>query len=149
MNASVETARRCQRGFQSAIPPKRCSARQRDFRLFQRDTLLRLGDEIVEAAIETWDRFVKIRNSQAPLQEKPFEAIDVCVRKIAADVVRLRLIGAHDTSQRCIELRDAIWLLPCLVADEGACRQPERRDGHWPRTQFETCWSGSTECWSG
>jgi hypothetical protein len=87
---------------------ERKNQRERDFRLFQRDTLLRLGDEIVEAAIETWDQFVKIRHSQASLQERPFEAIDVWVRKIAANVVRLRLIGAHDTSQRCIELRDAI-----------------------------------------
>jgi hypothetical protein len=70
--------------------------------------LLRLGDEIVEAAIETWDHFVKIRNSQDPLPEDVFAAIDRWVRNIAANVVRLRLIGVHDTSQRCTELRDKI-----------------------------------------
>lgn len=45
---------------------ERKNERERDFRLFQRDTLLRLGDEVVEAAIETWDVFVKLRNSFDP-----------------------------------------------------------------------------------
>jgi hypothetical protein len=87
---------------------ERQNERDRDFRLFQRDKLLHLGDDIVEAAIETWDQLVKIRNSPDPLPENAFQEIDRWGRKIAANVVRLRLIGAHDTSQRCIELRDAI-----------------------------------------
>jgi hypothetical protein len=87
---------------------ERQNERERDFRLFQRDKLLDLGDEIVEAAIETFEQFCKIRNSPNHLPEEPFGEIDVWVRKIAANVVRLRLIGALDTSQRGIELRDAI-----------------------------------------
>ncbi|ORV09831.1 hypothetical protein AWB95_16490 [Mycobacterium celatum] len=86
----------------------RQNERQRDYRLFQRDTLLRIGDEVVEAAIETWDQFVTIRNSPAPLRDEPFKEIAVWGRKIAGNVVRLSLIGAHETSQRCIELRDAV-----------------------------------------
>jgi hypothetical protein len=87
---------------------ERQNERDRDFRLFQRDTLLRLGDETVEAAIETFDEYEKIRYSQQPLPPEPFREIDVWIRKIAANAVRLRLIGAHDSSQRCIALRDAI-----------------------------------------
>jgi hypothetical protein len=41
-------------------------ARERDFRSWQRDTLLRLGDEIVEAAIEAPDEILKICNSYDP-----------------------------------------------------------------------------------
>jgi hypothetical protein len=53
-------------------------------------------------------RNFKIRDSRDPLPEEPFEEIDVWGKKIAANVVRLRLIGTHDTSDRCIVLRDAI-----------------------------------------
>lgn len=82
--------------------------RERDFRLFQRDKLLRLGDEIVEAAIEVGHQFNDMHNSRDPLPEGVFREVDVWGRKIAANVVRLHLIGARETSQRCIELRDAI-----------------------------------------
>jgi hypothetical protein len=87
---------------------ERQSQRERDYRLFQRDKLLSIGDDIVEAAIETWDQFRKLRNSPDPLSGAPFQDIDAWNRKIAANVVRLGLIGAHDVSERCIVLRDTI-----------------------------------------
>ena len=105
---SLIVLRRTNRAADRRAAKDRQNQRDRDFRLFQRDTLLGLGDEIVEGAIETWDQFVKIRISRDPLPEDAFAVIDAWVRKIAANVVRLRLIGAHETSQRCIELRDAI-----------------------------------------
>jgi hypothetical protein len=87
---------------------ERQNERERDFRLFQRDVLLRLGDEVVEAAIETWDQFVEVRHSPDPLTDEPFAEIDVWNRKIAGNVVRLSLISADQTSKCCIALRDAI-----------------------------------------
>lgn len=86
----------------------RQNQRERDFRLFQRDKLLNLGDQVIEAAIETWDQLVKIRNSPDPLSDGAFREVDTWGRKVAANVVRLQLIGAHETSERCITLRDAI-----------------------------------------
>jgi hypothetical protein len=117
----------------------RRNERERDYRLFQRDKLLSIGDDIVEAAIETWDEFRNLRNSPDPLSGEPFQDIDAWGRKIAANVVRLRLIGTHDVSERCIELRDAIGnqelrktILELDVAERDTvraqlhCREPER-----------------------
>jgi hypothetical protein len=87
---------------------ERENQRERDFRLFQRDALLRIGDEVVQGAIETWEQFGAIRADSTPLRDGAFAPIDVWAQKIAADVIRLDLIGVNEPTQRCIALRDAI-----------------------------------------
>ena len=68
----------------------RDNERKRDHRLFQRDTLLPLGDQIVKAAIETWNQFVKLHEPEFPLPDNAFHEVDRWHRKIAANAVRLR-----------------------------------------------------------
>lgn len=80
----------------------------RDFRLWQRDTLLPLGDHIVQAAIDAHSNYLKIRHAQSPIMLEDFDVIDEASLVIASNISRLRLIGAHETAERCVELRDSI-----------------------------------------
>lgn len=87
-------------------------AHDRDFRLWQRDTLLRLADEVVGAAIEAHNEYTKMMALAHTLDEDGFNTlgtnIDVAGRKIAANIARLGLIGAHQTAERAKVLRATI-----------------------------------------
>jgi hypothetical protein len=90
----------------------RKSAQDRDFRLWQRDTLLRLADEVVAAGIEAHNEYAKMIGVGSSLTSDDFMKsggiIDAEGRKIAANIARLRLIGAHETANRAVALRSAI-----------------------------------------
>jgi hypothetical protein len=87
-------------------------AQDRDFRLWQRDTLLRLADEVVEAGIETQDEYAKLAGRGSLLTADEIHAaakiIDSEGRKIGANIARMRLIGAHEAADRAVVLRNAI-----------------------------------------
>jgi hypothetical protein len=82
--------------------------RDRDFRLWQRDTLLRLGDETVQAATAAYEECAKLRNASEPLTGESFEPMRGYGREIFANMARLRLIGAHTTAARCKGLEIAV-----------------------------------------
>lgn len=90
----------------------RQTERERDFRLWQRDTLLKLADEVVSAGLEAQSAYAKIvgiGSLQRPDDFSHFaDAVDAEGRKIGANIARLRLIGAHETAQRAVALRNAI-----------------------------------------
>lgn len=83
--------------------------RARDFRLWQRDTLLRLGSEVVDASIhahdEAWQMAHKLNADLEPADATAFEAAG---RRIGASIAQLGLIGAHTPADRCREMRYAI-----------------------------------------
>ncbi|OBH17052.1 hypothetical protein [Mycolicibacter sinensis] len=83
-------------------------SRDRDFRVWQRDTLLQIGQEVVQAAIEAQDEYGKICALPDDLTPDSIEPIDRHGRAVGAGTARLALIGAHDAAQRCRELRVAI-----------------------------------------
>jgi hypothetical protein len=91
----------------------RKEAHDRDFRLWQRDTLLRLADEIVGAAIEAdeeygrWIALGSVHFDQEGFQ-KCADVIAAQGRKIGANIARLHLIGAHEAGGRAADLRRAI-----------------------------------------
>lgn len=119
-------------------------SRDRDFRSWQRDTLLRLGDEVVEAAIDAYDEYSKAialgpRWGQEDFQAS-MEIIDARSRKIGANVARLRLIGAHQTADRCVALRSAINHKELVGSIIEAARAMQNRVGaalHGQTEQFD------------
>jgi hypothetical protein len=90
--------------------------RARDFRLWQRDTLLRVGDEVVEAAAEAHEKYFEILTNGYEPSEKPLAEVDKSVRSINAKIARLQLMGAHEAATSCAELHRAINTTPGLGA---------------------------------
>ncbi len=90
----------------------RQDARDLEFRKWQRDTLLKLADQVVEAGIEAHDEYAKLASAGTLLRNEDFnkgaDIIDAQGRKIAANIARMRLIGAHETADRAADLRRAI-----------------------------------------
>jgi hypothetical protein len=90
----------------------RQDARDLEFRKWQRDTLLRLSDEVVAAGLEAHDEYLKLIHLHHALTgdnaKEYFETIDAQSRRIAENIARMRLIGAHETAQRAVALRVAI-----------------------------------------
>lgn len=109
----------------------RQDARDRDFRLWQRDTLLRLADEVVGAAIEAQDEYGKMIALTSSLSQDDFqkmgEHIDREGRKIAANIARLGLIGAHETARKARNLRGAINSRDLIGAIFDVAEAPRRR----------------------
>ena len=87
---------------------ERENERERDFRLWQRDQLLRIGDEVIQAGVGAHAECMKIRRASDPPSDESFKSIYLFAEKVTANEDRLHLIGAHDTSQCCVELREAI-----------------------------------------
>lgn len=87
-------------------------SRDRDFRTWRRDTLLKLADEVVEAAIDAGAEYAKAVQLGPTWDQEQFRAsieiVDARGRRIGASIARLRLIGAHEAANRCVKLRDAI-----------------------------------------
>jgi hypothetical protein len=109
-------------------------AQDRDFRLWQRDTLLRLADDVVAAGIEAHNEYGKMIALAPSLSREDFkkmgELIDGEGRKIAANIARLGLIGAHETARRAVNLRSAINNQESIGAIfDVASAQPKRRVG--------------------
>lgn len=73
----------------------RQNERERDFRLWQRDTLLRVAEEIIQATTDLPDA------SDDPYLLEPSG-------KFALNVQRLSLIGAREAAARCAELHEAL-----------------------------------------
>ena len=70
--------------------------------------MLRLGTEVVEAGIDAHDEYNKFANSLEPIDRAAVEPLDRAGRRTAANAASLRLLGAHDTAKRCVDLRNAI-----------------------------------------
>lgn len=83
------------------------AARQRDYLQWRRETLSRLGTEVVEAAVEAIDEYGKFVNiSTTMIADSPH--IDRACRRIAANGEALRLLSAPVCATGCVELRDSI-----------------------------------------
>jgi hypothetical protein len=79
----------------------RQNERERDLRLWQRDTLLRLGYEALQAGIEARQEYYKYFMSRDALTQESRDTIDTCAQKVMTTIERLRLIGAHETADYC------------------------------------------------
>jgi hypothetical protein len=82
--------------------------RRRDFRLWQRDHLLRIADEIIQAGVGAHAECLKIRRAAARPSQQSLEPLALFAEKVTENEDRLLLIGAHDPAQHCAELREAI-----------------------------------------
>lgn len=86
----------------------RMEMRDRDFRTWQRDTLLRLGSDVMEATYAILDNWRAIAHESDPdVVLSRSEAIETEGKRIAASFAALRLIGAHDAAEQCRAVRAA------------------------------------------
>jgi hypothetical protein len=108
-------------------------SRERDFRTWQRDALLRFGDEVVEAAIDAFGEYGKAIGLAHTWTREEFHAsmeiVDARTRRIGANVARLRLIGAHYTADRCVALRNALNHRELATSIIEVARAPQNRIG--------------------
>lgn len=83
----------------------RIEARDRDFRTWQRDTLLRISSEAIEAALNCEDDYRRIGFMPSPMQLDSADPIEQAGRRIGVCGLQLRLVGAHEAADRCRDLR--------------------------------------------
>ncbi|MCA4755256.1 hypothetical protein [Mycolicibacterium fortuitum] len=86
----------------------RAEARDRDFRQWQRDTLVRLSSEVIESALDANASYNRLAHSTKPLDENSADSIEAAGRRVAVGGLNLRLIGAHRAADQCVNLRNAI-----------------------------------------
>jgi hypothetical protein len=86
----------------------RHDARTREFLAWQRDTLLRIGTEVIAASIEAFDAFGRLVYEDKPVSIENIGALDQANRLIKADTASQRLIGAHEAADRCNKLSSAV-----------------------------------------
>lgn len=83
-------------------------SRHREFVLWQRETLLRLGTEAIALAGDANDSYRKLSRSADELHDEDFTPITEASRKIFASAISLRLLGARDPAERCRQLSIAL-----------------------------------------
>lgn len=87
----------------------RVEAQARDFRAWQRDTLLRLGAEAMQAAYAIQDEYRAITYKATPESVTPhLAAIEAESKRLSASFATLRLIGAHEAAEKCRRVRKAL-----------------------------------------
>jgi hypothetical protein len=80
------------------------ASRDRDFRNWQRDTLLRLSTEFVELVLQTQREYERIADSDIP------PAAWVPSRdKTLANIASLRMIGAAQAAELCFQMSDLVY----------------------------------------
>lgn len=87
----------------------RTEARARDFRAWQRDTLLRVGAEAMQAAYAIQDEYRAIAHEAKPDSVLPrLDTIELEGKRIWETFTVLRLIGAHDAAEKSRSVREAL-----------------------------------------
>lgn len=82
--------------------------RERDGLLWRRDTLLRISEEIVDAAMGANEIYYSILTEGYNEEAKPMETVDHHVRRIHTYLLRLRLIDAEGPAESCSALHTAL-----------------------------------------
>ena len=83
----------------------RAADRDKNFRTWQRDTLLRLSSEVIEAALNCEDDYRRIGYMPTPMTLESADPIEQAGRRIGVCGLNMRLIGAHVAADRCRDLR--------------------------------------------
>lgn len=105
---SLFTLWRTNRAADRRATDARQTERQRDYRLWQRDTLLRVSEEIVDAAMAANEIYYEMLHEGYDPDQKPLEAVDNHVRRIHTYMLRLRLIDAEGPAVSCAKLHTAL-----------------------------------------
>jgi hypothetical protein len=106
--AAVETNRLAITAADNRAIADRGDAHDRDFRLWQRDNLLRLSADVIDSAVQARDEFFEIAHGLEDVVWEKSRNVDQWSRKVGANSATLRLIGAYATADRCINLRNTM-----------------------------------------
>lgn len=83
----------------------RSDAHDRDFRLWQRDNLLRLSADAIDSAVQARDELFATAHGPENVVWKKTRNAEQWNRKVGANAAMLRLIGAHGPADVCDNLR--------------------------------------------
>lgn len=106
--AAMITLWRSNKAANTRSAADQAETRDRDFRLWQRDNMLRVSSDIVECAIEAENEYTMLAHSPNPIDTSAIDAIDRLERKVASSAASLRIAGARDAGQQCVDLRNAM-----------------------------------------
>lgn len=96
----------------------RHDARTRDFRTWQRDTLLEIAAPVVQAALEGQEEYFRIAYSARAnaLDPATFDEVARLGGIVGAATAKLMIVGAHDLADECRAVRKAMNSRECVDA---------------------------------
>lgn len=84
------------------------ATRERDSRNWQRDTLVRIGTDVVQSAVDAVGELAKFAHAGKPVGREKLDPYINAARRITAHAESLELLGAGEAAALCRVLEDAL-----------------------------------------